>query len=96
MGKSVDSVHEAVDRADLVHHGLAAIATSPSSSGLGLWLLRWSRSPDEGRRRKREAWGSQFRAHWGSEGSGATTVKAAAVGVPVRGSLEQREGRRRE
>jgi hypothetical protein len=39
MGKSVDSVHWAVDRADLVHHGPAAIAVSPSSSELGLRLL---------------------------------------------------------
>jgi hypothetical protein len=49
MGKSVDSVHGAVDRADPVHRGPAAIAASLSSSGLGLWLLRRSRSPDEGR-----------------------------------------------
>jgi hypothetical protein len=53
----VDSVNGAVDRADLVHCGPAAIAASPSSSELGLRLLRWSRLPDEGWRRKREARG---------------------------------------
>jgi hypothetical protein len=68
--KSVDSVNRAVDRADLVHRGPAAIAASPSSSGFGLQLLQRSRLLDEGRRRKREARGSRFRAHRGSEGGG--------------------------
>jgi hypothetical protein len=67
-GKSVDSVHRAVDRADLVHRGPATIAASPGSSELGLRLLRWSRLPDEGQRRKREARVSRFQAHQGSEG----------------------------
>jgi hypothetical protein len=53
----VDSVHEAVDHAGLVHHGLAAIAACLSSSELGLRLLRWSGLPDEGRRRERGAQG---------------------------------------
>jgi hypothetical protein len=44
----MDSVHGAVDHANPVHRGLAAIAVSPSSSELGLRLLRWSRLPDEG------------------------------------------------
>jgi hypothetical protein len=44
----VDSVHGAVDRADPVHRGSAAIAVSPSSSELDLHLLRRSRLPDEG------------------------------------------------
>jgi hypothetical protein len=69
MGKSVDSVHGAVDRADPVHHGPAANAMSPSSSGLGLQLLWRSRSSDKGRRRKREARGP---------GSGLTQAWKAA------------------
>jgi hypothetical protein len=62
----MDSVHEAVDRADPVHRGLAAIAVSLSSSELGLRLLRWSRLPDKGLT-------ARFRAHRGSEGDGAAT-----------------------
>jgi hypothetical protein len=96
MGKSVNSVHGTVDHADPVHRGPAAIAASPSSSWLGLWLLRRSRSPDEGRRRKREARGSRFWAHQGSKGGGAMMVKVVAVSVLVRGSLKLRESRRRE
>jgi hypothetical protein len=69
--------------------------TAPTQSTVDRLLWR-SRSPDEGRRRKREARGSRFRAHRGLEGGGATTVKAAAVGVLVRGSFELRERRRRE
>jgi hypothetical protein len=57
MGKSMDSVDGAVDRVDLVHRGPTAIVASPSLSELGLRLLQWSRLPDEGRRRKREARG---------------------------------------
>jgi hypothetical protein len=67
----MDSVHGAMDRVDPVHREPVAIVASLSSLGLGLRLLRRSRSPDERRRRKREARGSQFRAHQGSEGSGA-------------------------
>jgi hypothetical protein len=66
----MDSVHGAVDRADLVHCGPTAIAASSSSLGLGLRLLRRSRPLDEGQRRKREARGSWFQAHRGSEGGG--------------------------
>jgi hypothetical protein len=40
-GKSVDSVHGAVDRAGPVHCGPAAIAACPSSSELGLRPLQW-------------------------------------------------------
>jgi hypothetical protein len=65
----VDSVHGAVDHADPVHRGLAAIAASLSSSELGLRFLRRLRSPDEGRRRKREARGP---------GSGLTGARKAA------------------
>jgi hypothetical protein len=83
----VDSVHGVVDRADPVHRGLAAIAASPSSSELGPRLLQWSRLPDEGRRRKREPRGSQFRAHRGSEGGGTTTVKAAVEERSVQARL---------
>jgi hypothetical protein len=67
----VDSVHGAVDRANPIHRGPTAIAAGPSSSELGLQLLRRSRLSDEGWRRKREARGSQFRAHQGSKGGGA-------------------------
>jgi hypothetical protein len=65
------SVHGAVDHAVLVHRGLAAISASLSSSELGLRLLRRLRLSDEGRRRKREARGSRFRANRGLEGGGA-------------------------
>jgi hypothetical protein len=58
MGKSVDSIHGAVDHADPVHCGPVPIAVSPSSSEFSLRLLRWLRLSDEGRRRKREARGS--------------------------------------
>jgi hypothetical protein len=45
----MDSVHGAVDHANTVHRGPAAIAASLSLSELGLRLLRRSRSPNEGR-----------------------------------------------
>jgi hypothetical protein len=53
----MDMVHRAVDQADQVHRGPAAIGASPSSSELGLRLLWWSRLSDKGRRSKREARG---------------------------------------
>jgi hypothetical protein len=58
MEKSMDSVHEAVDRAGLVHRGPAAISSCPSVPELGLQPLWWLGLPDEGRRRERGARGS--------------------------------------
>jgi hypothetical protein len=91
----VDSVHGAVDHVDLVHRGLAAIAASPSSLELGLQLLRRSRLPDEGRRRKREARGSGFgltmarkaaeRRHNNGEGSGGGALSTARSQCRERG-----------
>jgi hypothetical protein len=69
--KLVDQVHRSVDRAGPVHHGSVAIAACGSSSELSLRPLRCLRDPTKGRGRKREARGSWFRAHRGSEGGGA-------------------------
>jgi hypothetical protein len=55
--KPVDQVHRSVDL--FVITGAWPPATSVS------------RAPTKGRGWKREAWGSRFRAHWGSEGGRA-------------------------
>jgi hypothetical protein len=99
MGKSVDSVHGAVDRADPVHRGSAAIAASPSSSERGLRLLRWSRLPDEGWRRKREARGpgsgltgarkAAERQHVGGEGGGEESSSAGSLEALKQGKEER-------
>jgi hypothetical protein len=75
MEKSVDSVHGAVDRADPVHHGLAAIAALPN----------------EGRRRERGARGPGSRLtgaqkvaerrHVGGEGGGGESSDAGHSGL---------------
>jgi hypothetical protein len=71
--KLVDQVHGSVDRAGPVRHGPMAIAAHGSSPELGLRPLRWPRALVKGRGRKREARGSRFQAHRGSDGGGATT-----------------------
>jgi hypothetical protein len=68
--KPVDQVHGSVDRAGPVHQGPAAIAARGSSPELSLQPLRCSTALTKGRGRKREAWGSQFRAHQGTKGDG--------------------------
>jgi hypothetical protein len=69
--KPVDQVHGSVDRAGPIHHGPTAIAVHGSSPELGLWPLRCPRAPTKGRGRKRDARGSRFWAHHGSECGGA-------------------------
>jgi hypothetical protein len=82
----VDQVHGSVDHVGPVHHGPAAIAAHGSSPELGLRPLWCPRALTKGRERKREARGSRFRAHRGSEGG-----DGGALGV---GSLRaRREGK---
>jgi hypothetical protein len=91
----MDLVDGAVDSAGPVNHGPAAIAACWSSSELGLLPLRWPWLPDEGRRRERGARGSRFWAHRGSEGDGASAVKAAvgrALAWVAQGSEMGQEG----
>jgi hypothetical protein len=90
MEKSVDSVHGAVDRADPVHHGLAAIAALPN----------------EGRRRERGARGPGSRLtgaqkvaerrHVGGEGGGGGELRCGSLGARKWGKEEWgRSGGRR-
>jgi hypothetical protein len=69
--KPVDQLHGSMDHAGPVHHGSVAIATRGSSPELSLRPLRCPRAPTKGQGRKREARGSRFQAHRGSEGGGA-------------------------
>jgi hypothetical protein len=64
----VDLVHGAVDYADPIHRGPVTIAASPSSSELGLWLLRRLRLADEG---------GGGRGKHGGPGSGLTGARKA-------------------
>jgi hypothetical protein len=99
----MDSVHGAVDHADPVHRGPVAIATSPRSSELSLRLLRWSRLPNEGRRRKREARGPSSgltrvrkvveRRRVSSEGGGRESSGAGSLEALKQGKEEQWEER---
>jgi hypothetical protein len=98
----MDSVHEAVDHASLVHHGLVAIAACLSSSELSLQPLRWPGLPDEGRGGKGEHRGPGSRltgarkaAEWwhvGGEGSGGESSGAGHSGL---GNGARRSGGRR-
>jgi hypothetical protein len=87
--KPVDQAHESVDHTGPVHHGPAAMAVLKSSPELGLQPLWGSRLPGKGRGWKREARGSRFWAHRGSEGGGGEALGVSSL----RAGREGKEGR---